>query len=326
MEPLQQTSPPRLSPPVPKSRARWEWPLAAFLLIATFFTATTLGAAWYLFTRADVTTDLLPWLTPSAVRRVWSQPDLLRAGLNFSIPTLLILLCHELGHYLACRRYRLPATPPMFLPAPFGLGTLGAFIRIRSPIRSKRQLFDVGVSGPLAGVAALVPFLVYGLARSEAVPITTVAPSQATAFLLVPGRCLAIRLLLPWLRGPVPSGAVLDLHPWALAAWVGLLATALNLLPLGQLDGGHVLYAAVGRLQRWLALPLLALLVLAGFFWGGWWIWCVLILVMGPFHPRVVDESQPLDPRRRVLAVLALILFVLCFMPTPIAILPVSAG
>lgn len=300
--------------------------MAVALFATTFFTATTLGAAWYLFTRTDVTTDLLPWLSPTAIRQVWTDPALLRAGLGFSIPTLVILLCHELGHYLTCRHYGLPATPPLFIPAPFGLGTLGAFIRIRSPIRTKRELFDVGVSGPLAGFVALLPFLLYGIAHSSAVPIATASPDQASAILLVPGKCLALRLAYAGLHGALPAGAVLDLHPWALAAWVGLLATALNLLPLGQLDGGHVLYASLGRLQRWLALPLLACLALAGFLWGGWWVWCLLVLVMGPFHPRVMDEQQPLDGRRQMLALLALLLFVLCFMPTPISVVPVSGG
>jgi len=326
MDPTQKAMDGGPRPVSDRSTRWWTWPLAVVLFLATFFAATTLGAAWVLFTRTDVTTDLLPWLGPRAIRTVWSDPVLLRTGLAFSLPTLFILLCHELGHYLTCRHYRLPATPPLFLPAPFGLGTLGAFIRIRGPIRTKKELFDVGISGPLAGLIALLPFLFYGIAHSTVASIAPVTPDEASAFLLVPGHCLAIQLTASWLLGPMPANGVLDLHPAALAAWVGLLATALNLLPLGQLDGGHVLYASFGRLQRKLAIPLLLLLALAGFLWGGWWIWCVLILVMGPYHPRVADEHVPLDRTRMALAFLALILFVLCFMPTPVRLVPLATS
>lgn len=326
MDPLSQVNDSTSASSAGAATRWWIWPVAGILFLLTFFAATTLGATWVLFTRTDVTTDLLPWLGPRAIRAVWTDPTLLGTGLAFSIPTLFILLCHELGHYLTCRHYRLPATPPLFLPAPFGLGTLGAFIRIRSPIRTKRELFDVGVSGPLAGFIALLPFLIYGIAHSTLATVSPTTPDQANAFLLVPGHCLAIQLAAHWLLGPLPPNTVLDLHPAALAAWVGLLATALNLLPLGQLDGGHVLYATLGGLQRKLAVPLLILLALAGFLWGGWWIWCVLILVMGPFHPRVADEHLPLDRKRLALGVVALLLFALCFMPTPVRLLPLAAS
>ncbi|MGH9381573.1 MAG: site-2 protease family protein [Thermoanaerobaculia bacterium] len=297
---------------------RWRWPLAAVLFLATFFTTTTLGAGWYLFTRVEVVTDLLPWLGPETVRRVWGDPALLRLGLAFSLPTLCILLCHEMGHWLACRRYGLPATPPFFLPAPIGLGTLGAFIRIRAPLRIRRELFDIGVAGPLAGFAALLPFLLYGVARSTPMAVAPVPPNEAIFKLLLPGGCLAIELLTRAFHGPLPSGVILELHPAALAAWVGLLVTALNLLPLGQLDGGHILYAATGRLQRWLAPPLWVALAIAGWFWKGWWIWCVVVLVMGLAHPPVRDELPPLGLGRVTLALLAAAIFALSFMPLPL--------
>lgn len=302
----------------PPDAPRQRWGLAAALFALSLFTTTTLGAVWLLWTRTDAVTNALPLLTPSTIAAVWSDPRLVSLGLSFSLPTLIILLCHELGHFLACQRYRLPATPPFFLPAPFGVGTAGAFIRIRAPIRSKRELFDVGVWGPLAGFAALLPFLFYGIAHSRPALPEAAALGGAGGWLLVPGDCLAVRWTARFFHGPLPDGAVLDLHPFALAAWFGLLATAINLLPLGQLDGGHVLYAVTGRLQRRLALPLWIGLGFAGMVWTGWLLWCVIVLFMGLFHPPVRDETTPLDPGRRLLAWVALAIFVVSFMPVPL--------
>lgn len=300
--------------------------VAAITFVLSLFTTTTLGAGWYLSTRTDVTTDLLPWLGPETIRRVWSDPDLLQLGLTFSLPLLFILLCHELGHFLACRYYRVPATPPFFLPAPIGLGTFGAFIRIRAPIRDQRQLFDIGAGGPIAGFAALLPFLVYGVARST--PATVyLAPDQETAplFLFQPGSSLALELATRLFHGELAPTTTLDLHPFALAAWVGLLATALNLIPLGQLDGGHILYAVAGSKQRLIAVPLWLALAAAGlFFWRGWLLWCAIVLLMGLRHPPVLDERRPLDGRRMLLAAGTLLLFALSFMPIPISVVGVT--
>lgn len=290
------------------------------LFVASFLTTTTLGAAWFLWTRTDVSTELFPWLSPTTVIQVWTDPVLLRTGLAFSLPALAILLCHELGHYLACRYYRLPATLPYFLPAPIGIGTFGAFIRIRAPIRTKRELFDVGVAGPLAGFVALVPFLLYGVAHSEPVPLEVVEAGEGgSAFLLLPGRSLALTLATRLFHGGLAAGETLHLHPFALAAWFGLLATAINLLPLGQLDGGHILYAVMGRLQRRLALPLWLGLGVAGLLWPGWLLWCLIAVVMGLSHPPVRDEAEPLDPVRHTLAAIALVILVLSFMPVPVS-------
>jgi len=228
-------------------------------------------------------------------------------------------LCHELGHYVICRRYRLPATPPYFIPAPLGLGTFGAFIRIRGAIRSKAELFDVGVGGPIAGFVALLPFLAFGLTLSTPVPVETLPEHEAGAYLIVPGRSLLIRLVSDAIHGPLPSGWVLDLHPFALAGWVGLLATSLNLLPLGQLDGGHIVYAVLGRWQRRIALPLFGLLAIIGvLFWKGWLLWALLSLFVGLKHPRVVDEDRPLGRTRQWIALVALGIFILSFMPIPV--------
>lgn len=310
--------------PSPAARPRHRYVLAASLFLATLFSTTTLGAGWYLSTRTDITTDLLPWLSPETIRRVWTEPALLAVGLSFSLPVLLILLCHELGHYFACRWYRLPATLPYFIPAPVALGTLGAFIRIRAVIAAKRELFDVGIAGPLAGFAALVPFLLFGVARSQPALVREVAPAEAQAYLLLPGKCLALEVATRLFHGRLAEGTVLDLHPFALAAWVGLLATALNLMPLGQLDGGHILYAATGRLQRRLALPLWVALGAAGLLWRGWLFWFILVFFMGLRHPPVLNEAEPLDRWRRRLALLALLLLAVSFMPIPIQLVPVE--
>jgi len=292
----------------------------AFLLfVLTFLTTTTLGPIMVQLCRTDMTALSGPWLTPSLVLRVWRDPALLSLGLAFSVPALLILFAHEMGHYVACRIYGLPCTLPYFLPVPINFGTFGAFIRIKVPIRSKQELFDVGIAGPIAGFLMLIPFLLWGIAHSTPTHLLLAPPGAdeaVTASLYLPGRCLAI-VLATWLfHGRLAPGMILNLHPVALAAWLGLLATSINLIPLAQLDGGHVLYAAAGRLQRRLALPIWIVLGLMGFLWFGWLLWCVVVLIVGLYHPPVWDETTPLDPVRRKLAWIGLILLVLSFMPT----------
>jgi membrane-associated protease RseP (regulator of RpoE activity) len=294
---------------------------AFVLFVLTFLTTTTLGPIMVQLCRTDMTALSGPWLSPALVRQVWSDPALLRLGLAFSVPALLILFAHEMGHYVACQLYGLPCTLPYFLPVPINFGTFGAFIRIKSPIRSKQELFDVGIAGPIAGFLALIPFLLWGIAHSAPARLVLASPGAdelLTPSLYLPGRCLAI-LLATWLfHGRLEPGMILNLHPVALAAWLGLLATSINLLPLGQLDGGHVLYAATGRLQRRLALPFWIVLGLMGFLWLGWLVWCVIILMIGLYHPPVGDEGTPLDPFRRKLAWIGLILLILSFMPAPL--------
>jgi membrane-associated protease RseP (regulator of RpoE activity) len=305
--------------PPPPERPRYG--LALLLFALTFLTTTTLGPVMYLSARSDKFTDLAPFLFPEVLARVWGSPELLSIGLSFSLSALTILLAHEMGHYVACRRYGLPCTLPYFLPVPLNFGTFGAFIKIKAPIRSKRELFDVGIAGPLAGFVALVPFLVYGVAHSEILPPTAPGALPPGDVFLV-GRCLAIEIAVRLFHGPIGEGMFLNLHPAALGAWLGLLATSLNLLPLGQLDGGHVLYAATGRLQRRLALPFWLGLALLGLYWQGWLLWCLIVLVIGLYHPPVYDEHTPLDPTRRKLAWVALLVFVLSFMPVPLTLVP----
>jgi membrane-associated protease RseP (regulator of RpoE activity) len=302
-------------------RPRYGRALALFFL--TFLSTTTLGPIMVQLCRTDMMAESEPFLLPQVVLHVWRNPALLRMGLAFSLTALTILLAHEMGHYVACRRYGLPCTLPYFLPVPINFGTFGAFIRIKAPIRSKQELFDVGIAGPIAGFVTLIPFLLWGIAHSQPARLVLAGPGDTAAALYVPGRCLAI-LLATWLfHGRLGPGMVLNLHPVAVGAWLGLLATAINLLPLGQLDGGHVLYAATGRLQRRLALPLWILLGLMGFLWLGWLLWCVIILLIGLYHPPVWDESTPLDPKRRALAWVALLLLILSFMPAPLNLVPV---
>ncbi len=252
-------------------------------------------------------------------RTVWDlvfHRAVLTAGLEFSIPLLLILLTHEMGHFVACRRHRLDATLPYFIPVPFGIGTLGALIRIRSPLLTKRELFDVGAAGPLAGFAVALPVLFAGIGLST--PVAHLPKGGLMIF----GEPLAFKALA-WLVHPdVPPGGDLLLHPVGFAAWFGLLVTALNLLPFGQLDGGHITYALFGRWQRRIAWPLLAVMVVLGFRWTGWWLWAVIALVMRVRHPWIPDEAGELDPRRRLLGWICILVFILCFTPEPIKILP----
>ncbi len=289
----------------PRPRRLW---LHAALLGATFVTTTLVGGLGF----AEIE-------DPTAVESFLSllfHPAVIVAGLWFSIPLLAILLTHEMGHYLACRRHRLDATLPFFIPFPLGIGTLGAFIRIRSAIADKRELFDVGASGPLAGFVVTIPVLLAGIALS-----TPGAEDIASGGIIL-GEPLVFRLLAHLLHPGLPEGMTLFIHPLGFAGWVGLLATALNLLPFGQLDGGHITYALFGRLHRLAAWPLLAVLVVLGFWWMGWWLWAVIALVMGVRHPRVPDEQVPLDSRRRLLGWLCIAVFVLCFMPEPIRLVP----
>jgi membrane-associated protease RseP (regulator of RpoE activity) len=294
--------------------------LALFAL--TLLSTITLSPVMSMYSRTDFTTLLPLWLSPQVARAVWHSPALLHMGLSFAFAAMSILFAHEMGHYIACRRYGLACTLPYFLPVPLNFGTFGAFIKIKEPIRTKRELFDVGVAGPLAGFVVLIPFLLYGVAHSQMVPLPHPGPTP-TGEVLAPGHSLAMLLAIRLFHGPLRPGMYLNLHPMALGAWLGLLATSLNLLPLGQLDGGHILYAATGRLQRRLAIPLWVGLAVLGWLWAGWILWSVIVLVIGLYHPPVWDEREPLDPKRRAIAWLALLIFILSFMPVPLSELPV---
>jgi membrane-associated protease RseP (regulator of RpoE activity) len=242
-------------------------------------------------------------------------PELLLKGIPFSFTLLLILGTHEMGHYLVSRRHHLDVTLPYFIPAPpipFIIGTFGAFIRIRSPIRDKRALLDVGCSGPLTGVLVAIPVILIGLKLST---VTVIGGGKETLTL---GEPLLFKLL-SWLAlGPMTPEQNVILHPVAFAGWIGLLVTALNLLPVGQLDGGHVAYALFPEYHRYISLGVLGLLVICGVvFWSGWLLWAVLLVFLGWRHPPPYEFWVPLDRRRRALGIITLVVFGLTFSPAP---------
>jgi len=254
--------------------------------------------------------------------------DLVIHGLWYSIPVLAILGAHEFGHYFACVYYRVNASLPYFLPLPFFLtGTLGAVIRIRQPIPGKRALFDIGIAGPLAGFVVLVPVLLLGMTLSKVVPMPENFPGQVIEF----GEPLLLKMFA-WLTfGPLPDNQTIVLHPLGFAAWFGMLATALNLFPVSQLDGGHIAYAVLGRKSTLLTLGTIVCLVgLTTLVSSSWVVWTVLttamLFALGPHHPRVFDEDVPLDRTRMWLAGVAVVVFIICFTPAPIELLDLVPG
>jgi membrane-associated protease RseP (regulator of RpoE activity) len=238
-------------------------------------------------------------------------------GFWYSLPVLAILSAHEFGHYFACRYYGVAASLPYFLPLPIGpFGTLGAVIRIRQPIPGKRALFDIGIAGPIAGFLVAIPFLLAGVYLSTLERFPAGFPGAEF------GEPILFRAIAFAVFGPIPDDAVILAHPMAMAAWFGLLATALNLFPIGQLDGGHISYAVLGRHSTIVTiLTVLGLIGLTAYSFS-WILWTVLTIAMlvafGPRHPRTHDEEVPLDGARLWLALFAVVMFVLCFTPTPI--------
>jgi hypothetical protein len=225
-----------------------------------------------------------------------------------------ILLSHELGHFLACRYYRINATLPYFIPFPNLIGTMGAFIKIKSPIKKKHQLFDIGIAGPLAGFIFSLPALVYGLSQSKVVP--SIAAKGGSIML---GEPLLLKIIEGMSFKHIPPNSDIFLHPVAFAGWVGLLVTALNLFPMGQLDGGHISYAILGSRSRKLARVFLALFFVLGvFLWVGWFLWAFLIILLGTKHPAIEDEAEPLSQGRKIVAYVIILIFILSFIPDPI--------
>jgi membrane-associated protease RseP (regulator of RpoE activity) len=272
------------------------------------------GRVEALFLAATVLTTLLAG-SLTAGGDPFSEPFGLLRGLPFAISLLSILGVHELAHYFTSRRKGVRASLPLFLPGFWPFGTFGALIRIKSPIPNRRALLDIGASGPLAGFAAALPVAVVGLFLSSFEPIVPSA-EPGLAF----GSPLVFTLLEKAVLGARPEGYGLLLHPVAFAAWIGFFVTALNLLPVGQLDGGHILYALFGRgHHRWARVVLFLLLPL-GFFWPGWLFWGALMCFMGYGHPPVLAEGEPLEGRRKVVAVLAALVLVLTFTPVPVIV------
>ena len=292
---------------LPLTRSKDRYWLHILLLLIAFATTTFAGAAfaWSFSQNRPVSAeDFVPTL-------VLQFP--LVAGLPYSVTLLGILLAHEMGHYLACRYYGIDASLPYFLGVPTIIGTFGAFIRIRSPIPTKKQLFDVGIAGPLAGFAFVLPALGIGLAYSKVIP--GIANTGDVVF----GIPLLLRAL-EYVIFPGVSPSDIYLHPLARAAWVGVLATALNLMPIGQLDGGHILYALAGRWHRKLTYLFIALLIPCGLLFSWTWLfWAAVLFLLARRHPRIYD-STPVDRGRLKLGLLALIIFIISFTLTPIRI------
>lgn len=295
----------------PKPRRRWynSLPFHLALFLLTAFTTLVVGTHIALNYQHNLPVFdwdvLLPYL-----HELWRHPARLWLGVPFSFTLLTILLAHELGHYLTCRHYGIDATYPYFIPAPTLIGTLGAFIRIKSPIVNRRELFDVGISGPLAGFVLAVPaFIAASFLAKGAVP-------AATSDSILLGKPLAA-ILITWLcRGGINPVAIIS-HPIGCAAWVGFFATALNLLPVGQLDGGHILYSVLGDKYRNISRGFVLVLLPLGYFWYGWIAWAVILFFLGLRHPKVVEPVEPLGRERQVFAVVAVIILVLTFLPTP---------
>jgi membrane-associated protease RseP (regulator of RpoE activity) len=306
----------------PRSRERY-W-LYCLLFAATLLTTTVVGAAMQLAFDRNMPFDL-DGSFPLYVA-ILRHPGILLQGLPFSLTLLAILLAHEFGHYVAAVIHHVDASLPYFMPSPF-LGTFGAFIRVRAPIYSKRALFDIGISGPLAGFVFLLPALAVGLAFSKVIPG---AAHQGSLEFGVPGlQWLMAHAIFPG----VPMNDIY-LHPVARAAWIGMFATALNLLPIGQLDGGHILYSFFprhhGTISKLLCVAMLGPLAISaarylGFnllpgheVWLGWSLWGLVLLVVGRRHP-VIQDSGELGQDRAKLGWIALAVFLLCFTLVPIA-------
>ena len=299
------------------TRPQQRYWLHILLLIATFFTTLVVGAQlqW------NFNHGLPPFLLDDSIFPVLRvlHGHYLLLGVPFSFVLMGILLAHELGHYLYCVKYRVSATLPFFIPCPTLIGTLGAFIRIRSPLRSRAILFDIGIAGPIAGFVVALPVLFFSLGRSQIAPfgvgLEHIALGYPLIFTLV--RKLLIILGLGGSIASVPLSR-LYLHPVAIAAWVGVFATSLNLLPGGQLDGGHIVFAVSPRAHRTISrLTIVALIPMALFFWSGWILWAVLLRLSGMRHPAVT-EWPDISRGRRWLALFALLMLVLTFAPAPI--------
>lgn len=294
--------------------------LHALLLLLTCFTTLVVGARMEfnflhnqpLFTTGD------EWLPMFALHWIRERPANLWLGIPFSVTLLLVLMAHEMGHFLFCKRYGVWATLPFFIPAPWTFGSMGAVIRIRSPIRSRTALFDIGIAGPIAGFVVALAVLAVALGFSKPLPHGTPAGELELGF----------PLIFQWMHRLFAAGSAghgiaalpLDrvlLHPTAIAAWVGMFATALNLLPGGQLDGGHIVFSMAPRAHRFVSrLTILILLPMAYYLWTGWFIWAVLLQLSSFRHPQVADYPR-VSGLRTLLAVFALAMLALTLTPAP---------
>ncbi len=243
------------------------------------------------------------------------RPADLVKGIPFSFTLMSILLVHEMGHYVTSKYYGVKTTLPYFIPgpwAPFGIGTFGAFIRMRSPILRKNALLDIGAAGPIAGFIVSIVAVAVGLYSSKIVEM-----EDGNALLRL-GDPLMFNFLAYFLGKIPPAGYDVALNSVAFAGWFGLFVTSLNLLPIGQLDGGHIAYALLGRQQRFLSIGMVVVLVILGATgWPGWYVWAVLTSFLGLRHPPIMDEEVPLDLKHRLIGWGSVVLFIVTFMPVP---------
>ncbi|MFA6472134.1 MAG: site-2 protease family protein [Candidatus Latescibacterota bacterium] len=271
--------------------------LHIILFLLTAFTTTTMGA---------LMTEVNPYQS-------WSS---FAKGLPYSIAILSILGIHEFAHYFAARIWGITVTPPYFIPAPIRpIGTFGAIISIKSSIPSRKALIDVGASGPIAGFILAVIACIIGLKMSEIVPL------QSQQEYMILGDSLLFKIFGYFLVGPIPAHYDLNLHPIAFAGWIGLFITALNLLPIGQLDGGHILFALSPRLHelfRRIRIPLLLLLGMT--LWSGWYVWAVFSIFFGTRHPYPDTMEPDIGTTRKIAAVAAIVIFILCIIPIPVKV------
>ena len=266
----------------------------------------------------------------------------LSSGIPFAVSLMAILVAHEFGHYLAGRYHKTHVTLPYFIPFPFSpFGTLGAFIQLKETPKNKRILLDIGIAGPIAGLVIAIPVLIYGLSLSTLQPIA-IEPGQAiqlegNSLIYLAAKYITFGKLLPmptsynglnpilyWIQyfftsKPYPIGGIdVFISPIAWAGWAGLLVTALNLIPAGQLDGGHIIYSLIGDKAKFIYPFILACLFLLGFAWAGWWLWAGLLLFLGRFYAQPLDQITELNPARKALAIAGLIIFILVFTPVPL--------
>jgi membrane-associated protease RseP (regulator of RpoE activity) len=286
--------------------------LAILLFLATLCTCLVAGAHFAAAYAENEAVNFDEFL--NALTLLYKHPFALISGLPFALTLLSILLVHELGHYFACRHHHIHSSYPFFIPFPSLIGTFGAFIMILSPIRTRRALFDVGASGPLVGFIVAIPALLFGILHAKVVP-GLADPNHVSAILGAP---LILHGLAALFYPHTPVANIL-LHPVGRAAWVGLFATSLNLLPAAQLDGGHILRSLSPRIHRYSSWILPFILIALAFFhfWAGWYVWGTLLFIIRFFRFVPIFDPEPLNPARRLGAVIALIVFILCFMPSP---------
>mgnify|MGYP001773429942 CR=1 FL=1 len=265
------------------------------LFILTVFTTLSAGAIWE---GIDI----------------FAEPERIIEGWPFSLTLLSILLSHEFSHYIASRLHRTKASLPYFIPAPTAIGTFGAIIKMRSPITTRKALIDIGAAGPIAGFIVSIVATIIGLKLSH---IERIDDFKGIGF----GSSLIFLILSRLTIGEVPEHHAIVLHPVAFAGWIGFLVTSLNLLPIGQLDGGHIVYALFGRRHRYISLIFIVLLTILGIVaWYGWLIWAGLLLILGVKHPPVLFWEERLTLLRRATGILALLIFILSFIPAPLQI------